>query len=418
MLRTLEPLAALLAGVALLMLGHGLLGTVLAVRGGLEGFGPQTLGAVGAMYFVGFLAGTYQAPRMIRRVGHVRAFAFFTALVACSTLLHELLPSAPVWLALRLLTGVAMVGFYTIVESWLNSHALPEHRSRVFAIYMAVNLGALALSQQLLHWGDPAGHVLFSVAALSVCAAIMPLAATRLAQPAMDQISGLGLKALYRKAPMACSSSFLSGFSQGAFWGLGAVWAHASGLGNTGVAWFMTAAIVGGALMQWPIGLLSNRLDRGQVLTLVATCAAACAMGLQLASDHSLSAVLPMAFLYGGFAFALYPMAMARMMDRLQPTEILAGCSSLLLMHGVGAAIGPVVAGGLMHHFGPVALTAWFAAVELLLGMSAWYLSRQTPADIAHQTSFTAMIRTSPTALEMLDATHATEPAQAMAKAP
>jgi fucose permease len=106
------------------------------------------------------------------------------------------------------------------------------------------------------------------------------------------------------------------------------------------------------------------------------------------------------------------------MMDRLQPTEILAGCSSLLLMHGVGAAIGPVVAGGLMHHFGPVALTAWFAAVELLLGMSAWYLSRQTPADIAHQTSFTAMIRTSPTALEMLDATHATEPAQAMPKAP
>ena len=117
MSRTFEPLIALLSGVALLMLGHGLLGTVLAVRGGLEGFGSQTLGAIGAMYFVGFLVGTYLAPRMIQRVGHVRAFAFFTALVACSALLHELVPTAVMWLVLRLLTGMSMVGFYTIVES-------------------------------------------------------------------------------------------------------------------------------------------------------------------------------------------------------------------------------------------------------------------------------------------------------------
>ena len=403
MSRTFEPLIALLSGVALLMLGHGLLGTVLAVRGGLEGFGSQTLGAIGAMYFVGFLVGTYLAPRMIQRVGHVRAFAFFTALVACSALLHELVPTAVMWLVLRLLTGMSMVGFYTIVESWLNSHALPEHRSRVFAVYMAVNLGALALSQQMLHWSNPGGHVLFSIAALSICAAIMPLAATRLAQPAIEGIAGLGLKSLYAKAPVACSASFLSGFSQGAFWGLGAVWADKSGLGTTGVAWFMTAVIVGGALLQWPIGQITNRLDRGHVITFVAVGAALCAALLQLASPHGLNAVLAVAFLYGGFAFALYPMAMARMMDRLQPTEILAGCTSLLLMHGVGAAIGPIVAGGLMQQFGPPALTAWFTGVELLLGLSAWYLSRRVPADIGHQTAFTPMFRTSPTAMEMLE---------------
>lgn len=403
MSRTFEPLIALLSGVALLMLGHGLLGTVLAVRGGLEGFGSQVLGAIGAMYFVGFLAGTYLAPRLVQRVGHVRAFAFFTALVACSALLHELLMNAGAWMVLRLLTGLSMVGFYTIVESWLNSHAQPEHRARVFTVYMGVNLGSLALAQQLLQSSDPSGHVLFSIAALSICAAIMPVAATRLKQPTVEGVSGLGVKALYAKAPVACSASFLSGFSQGAFWGLGAVWADTSGLGTTGVAWFMTIVILGGALLQWPIGQVTNRMDRGHVITFVAVSAAAMAMFMQLASAHSLVLVLGAAFVYGGFAFALYPMAMARLMDRLESREILAGCSSLLLVHGVGASIGPVIAGGLMEHFGPPALTTWFAGIELLLGLTAWYLSKQAPADIAHQTPFKPMIRTSPTAMEMLE---------------
>lgn len=403
------PLTALLLGVALLLMGSGLLGTLLAVRGGIEGFDSQTLGAIGAMYFVGFLAGTYLGPRMIRRVGHVRAFAFFTAAIACAALLHELAVSPWVWGGLRLITGMGMVGLYTTIESWLNSHAAPAQRSRIFATYMAVNLGSLALAQQLLHWGDPGGHVLFALAALSICAAVMPVAATRLTQPVVEEVHGIGLGTLYRRAPVACAAGLLSGFAQGAFWGLAPVWADTSQLGHTGVAWFMTVAILGGAAFQWPIGLLTNRLDRGHVISVIALIAALFAGGLLIAAAHGLGMVLLAVFVYGGFAFAMYPLAVARMMDRLEKPEIIAGCGSLLLLHGIGASVGPLLAGALMHRFGPAALPAWFIGVQCVLAFTAWWLSARAPADVAHQTPMTPMVRTTPGVIEMLDPAPATE---------
>ena len=397
------PLVSLFLGVAFLLIGSGLLGTLLAVRGGLEGFSSQTLGNIGAMYFVGFLAGTYLGPMMIRRVGHVRAFAFFTTAIACASLLHELITNPWVWGLLRLITGMAMVGLYTTIESWLNSQATPEHRSQIFSVYMAVNLGSLALAQQLLHWSNPAGHVLFALAALSICAAVMPVAATRLAQPVVETIHGIGIKALYVRAPVACAAALLSGLSQGAFWGLAPVWADTSGLGNSGVAWFMTIAIIGGACLQWPIGQVTNRLDRGHVISVIALLAALFSAGLLLASERGLTLVLLAAFCYGGFAFAIYPLAVARMMDRLNKPEIIAGCASLLLLHGIGASIGPFFAGGLMHQFGPAALPAWFIITQTLLAAVAWWLSARAPANIDTQTPMTPMVRTTPSAIEMLD---------------
>lgn len=397
------PLIALLLGVALLLLGSGLLGTLLAVRGGIEGFGSQTLGAIGAMYFVGFLAGTYLGPMMIRRVGHVRAFAFFTAAIACAALGHELLTNPWAWAVLRLITGMGMVGLYTTIESWLNSHAAPDQRSRIFATYMAVNLGALAVSQQLLHWADPAGHILFSIAALSICAAVMPVAATRLAQPVVDTVHGIGLRTLFGRAPVACTAGLLSGLAQGAFWSLGAVWASSSGLAPGDVAWVMTTAIVGGAVCQWPIGRLTDHIDRGYVISVVAITAALLAATLLWSESQRLGVMLVAVFAYGGIAFALYPLAVARLMDRLEKPEIIAGSGSLLLLHGIGASVGPLLAGLLMQRFGPAALPAWFCAVQTLLAASTWWLARRTPADVGHQTPMKPMVRTSPSALEMLD---------------
>lgn len=403
MIQSIFPLSSLLLGVALLLLGNGLLGTLLAVRGGIEGFNSQTMGIIGAMYFVGYLGGTYLGPLMIRRVGHVRTFAFFTAAIACVTLLHELFISPWLWGLLRLITGMAMVCLYTIIESWLNSHATPDQRSNVFATYMGVNLGSLALAQQLLQSSDPAQHILFSFAALSICAAVMPVAATRLTQPHVEEVQGIGVKTLYQRAPVACAAGLLSGLAQGAFWGLGPVWADTSHLGTSGVAWFMTMTILGGALLQWPIGQLTNRLDRGHVISVVSLGAAALASALMIADSYGLPALLLAGFVYGGFAFSLYSLAVARMMDRLEKHEILSGCGSLLLLHGIGASIGPLIAGGLMQHLGPQALPAWFIVVQIGLAATAWKLSLSTPADVAHQTPFTPMLRTSPGVMEMLE---------------
>lgn len=406
MLVHLLPLAALLSGVALLLLGSGLLTTLLAVRGGIEGFGSPFMGLLGSMFFAGFLIGTHVAPRMIRRVGHVRAFAFFTSAVACAVLLHELLVVPWVWALVRLLTGISMVGLYTIVESWLNSQAAPAQRARVFSVYMGVNLGALALSQQLLHLGPASGHVLFGLAALLVSAAVMPVAATRLHQPVLDHSASVDLKSLYAKAPIALSAAFASGLAMGAFWGLGAVWADGHGLGHQGIAAFMTATILGGALFQWPIGLLSDRIDRGRAIAFVAFGATVCAIGLMAAASHGTLAISMAGFIYGGFAFALYPMAVARMIDRLEPHEVLSGSSSLLLIHGAGAAAGPLLAGFAMALAGDAALPLWFAATQGVLAVAASSLLRRLTPDIAHQTRFQPMVRTASTAFDMVDGAH------------
>lgn len=404
MIAHLYPLTSLLLGVALLLLGNGLLGTLIAVRGGIEGFGSQTLGILGAMYFVGFLAGTYLGPAMIRRVGHVRAFSFFTASIACAVLLHEMLPVAWVWGLLRIVAGMAMVGLYTTIESWLNSYAPAVQRTRIFAAYMAVNLGALALSQQFLHWATADGHLLFAIATLAVCAAVMPVSATRLSQPPVADMAAVDLPRLYALAPVAVAASLLSGLAQGAFWGLGAVWADRISASVEDVAWFMSLTIIGGAVFQWPIGFLTDRLERAHVISVVSLIAAGLGVVLLFAGRQGGLAAGLAGFAYGGFAFALYPMAVARMMDRLDPQDIVSGSAGLLLVHGCGAIAGPLVAGVAMSAFGPDALPAWFVACEVVLAAAAWWMSRRIPADVAHQTPFVPMVRTASTAFEIVGA--------------
>jgi MFS family permease len=397
----LYPLTSLLLGVALLLLGNGLLGTLLAVRGGIEGFTSQTLGILGAMYFVGFLAGTYLGPAMIRRVGHVRAFSFFTAAIACAVLLHEMLPVAWVWGLLRVITGMAMVGLYTTIESWLNSYAPAVQRTRIFAAYMAVNLGALALSQQFLHWATADGHTLFVIATLAICAAVMPVSATRLSQPVVADMAAVHLSGLYAAAPVAVAASLISGLAQGAFWGLGAVWADKISASVEDVAWFMSLTIIGGAVFQWPIGFLTDRLERAHVISVVSLIAAALAVVLLLAGRQGGMVAGLAGFAYGGFAFSLYPMAVARMMDRLDPRDVVSGSAGLLLIHGCGAIVGPLVAGVAMSAFGPDALPGWFVLCEIALAVTAWLMSRKIPGDVEHQTHFVPMVRTASTAFDM-----------------
>lgn len=371
MLVHLVPITALLAGIALLLLGTGLTGTLLVVRGSLEGFGDGYLGLLGSAYFVGFLVGGFVSPPLVRRVGHIRAFAFFAAAVAAILLLHGLVVRPLAWVVLRGLTGVALVAVYTIIESWLNSHAPRQQRGRIFAVYMAVNLGALVLAQQLLRWDDPAGFTLFAVAALMVCLAAMPVAATRLTPPPAHGSSRLGVAALWRSAPVAVAGAALSGLAMGAFWGLGPLYAAKIGLRDEGVALFMSMAIVGGAVFQLPLGALSDHCDRRLALVAVATLAAVVAMALIPAAGMGPRSLAAVAFVYGGMAFAVYPVAVAHLLDHLGAEDILAGSGGLLVIHGVGAALGPALAGTLMGWLGPQMLPLYFALVQTLLGGAA-----------------------------------------------
>lgn len=404
-------LTALLLGVALLLTGSGLLGTLLAIRGAHEGFDARTLGLVMSAYFGGYLTGTFFAPPLIRRIGHSRAFAFYASLAAIAVLLHPLWLNPWAWALLRLATGTALVGLYTVIESWLNAEPDAQRRSRVFSLYMVINLSALALGQILVQSADATGGALFSLVAILTCAAAMPVAATRLVQPELPSVPRLRLARLYALAPIATIAAALSGLVMGALWGLLPVYAGAIGLDPAGVARLMLIAILGGALLQWPLGRISDGRDRRLALTLVSVLGAALAIALALppVQAHP-GTLLLLVFLYGGMAFSLYPFAVAHMLDYLPRAELLSGCSSLLLIHGLGAAIGPALAGGAMQKFGPSALPVYFALV--LLALAGITINRLIgfKRDRTHPAAFRPMLRTTPAALELMPETETPPP--------
>ncbi|MCQ4310152.1 MFS transporter [Pseudomonas stutzeri] len=397
----LAPISSLLGGVALLLLGHGLLNTLLTLRGIAEGYSTGMIGLLMSGYFAGFLVGTWLAPSLIRRVGHIRTFAFYAALAAIAVLLHVMIVNPWVWLMLRVLYGVALVTLYMVIESWLNAQVSGEKRGQVFALYMAVNLGSLAAAQQLLSLDSPMNFTLFALAAILICAALMPITLTRQAQPAQPDMPATDLLQLARIAPLPLMAAGISGLTLGGFWGLAPVYASQSGFDASGVGLLMSITILGGAVLQWPIGLFSDKHDRRLVMLWVVAIAAV--LGGLITPLSSGPLMLGMMFLWGGLAFSIYSIAVAQMVDQLHPDEILSGSSGLLLANGFGAAFGPVVAGGLMSVLGPKALPVFFAVTLAFLAIYSYFRSRRV-IDLVTEPHghFTPMLRTSHTVLELM----------------
>lgn len=408
------PISALLGGVALLLLGSGLLGTLLAVRGGLEGFGTGVIGLVMSCYFVGFLLGTVVAPAIIGRVGHIRAFAIFAAVASCTAVLHAMWVEPWFWGLLRVLTGIAVVGLYNVIESWLTAQANSESRGSVFAVYMIVNLMALAAGQWLILAGSPTSFELFSLITILVALSLVPVAMTQLGQPSVSDAKRVSYWVIQRAAPVAVVGGFGSGLVMGAFWGMGPLFAQRIGLDERGVAALMSLTIVGGALLQLPVGRYSDNHDRRRVMGEVAAGGALMAVVAALLLERVPMAIFPMMLLYGGMAFAIYPLCAAHLSDWLESDQLIGGSSWLLLLHGAGAALGPVLAGWFMGMMGPGSLLLFFAALLVPIAWFAgWYaLPRRADATIAgdQSSNFVPMVRTSAAVMELLAEDEASEP--------
>jgi len=395
------PISSLLGGVALLLLGNGLLNTLLTLRGVAEGYSTSMLGLIMSGYFVGFLLGTWLAIPLVRRVGHIRAFAFCAALAAITALLHVLIVDPWVWLGLRVLYGLALVSLYMVIESWLNAQVPNDKRGQVFAVYMAVNLGALAAAQQLLNLASPSDFVLFVLAAMLISAALMPITLTRQVQPSVPDTMHTNLRQIAGIAPLAIAAAGLSGLALGAFWGMAPVYAALSGFDATDVGLLMSSAILGGALLQWPIGIYSDKHDRRLVLFWVVALAVIVALLMSVLPAGRL--LLGLIFLWGGLAFAIYPIAVAQLIDQLHSDEILSGSSSLLMVNGIGSVCGPLLAGVLMEHIGPQALPLYFAVTLGLLAAYTLYRLRHVSDLVSAPAGhFMPMLRTSHTVLELM----------------
>jgi len=403
MLSTVSSISSLLAGIAILLTGMGLMGTMLAVRAGVEQFSDGVTGIVMAAYFVGFSVGAYVCPAVIRRVGHVRAFAAMASIASTTAIVHAMVVDPYIWGVLRLITGACLLGLYMVIESWLNTLSNSETRGRIFAIYMMVTLVALGLGQFLILLGDVTTFINFGVVSVLLSLSLVPIAMTRVREPAPVEAPKLSLKLLMHRSPLGVVGALTAGITTGAFWGVGPLFAHRAGLSEAGIAAFMSAIIFGGALLQWPIGHLSDNHDRRKVLIGVCLASALLAMAMLGALGISMWLLFLAAFVYGGFAFTVYGLSVAHVNDQVDAGEILEATKGLLLLHGIGASVGPVMAGFLMGWLGYQVVLVYAAVVFLLAALYGVHRMtvREPAATVEEQADYVPMARTSQAVLEM-----------------
>jgi MFS family permease len=402
MLKTVISINSLLLAVAILLVGSGLLGTTIALRTGLEGYSKSLAGFIMSGFFLGYFIGAYVCPRIVQGVGHIRAFAAFAAIGCVAVLLHGLVVNAMVWWVLRVVTGMSMLGLYLIIESWLNGLSQQTLRGRVFAVYMTINLLALAVGQYLILVYGVAGVAPFALVAIFFALALVPVALTRMQAPAHVAVPELGLRRLYGISPLGATGALVTGLTNGAFWGLGPLFASSIGLHASGVAFFMSGVILGGALLQWPIGHYSDRYDRRRVLAGVSLAGAVAAAAAFVLAGTSLAGLLVAAIVYGGFSFSVYSLSVAHTNDHLDPGEILGATRGLLMLSGIGSTVGPLLAGLIMDLSTPRILMAYMALMLMVLaGFAALRMRVSAPIPLAEQAEFVPLARTSPEMLEL-----------------
>lgn len=321
MRKNLIPVAALLLGTLFLFLGNGLQGLLLPVRGTSEGYPTTILGLLGTCWAGGFVLGCFFAPNVVKRIGHVRAFSVFTALIAIVSLLTGILIDPFWWLALRAVTGFSTAGTSMIIESWLNERATNESRGVIFSLYIAITLFGIVGGQLMIPLGETSTTFFFMICGILYCVAMLPTLLSRAASPQPLKQVRLDLRGLYKNSPVSFLGILLVGIANGAFGTLGAVFGSQAGLSDGTVAMMMSVAIFAGAVMQLPAGRISDRIDRRYVLSILAGVGALAGLLIFLVEPSQVWIVLTLIAVYGGAANALYPIAVSHANDFAMPED-------------------------------------------------------------------------------------------------
>jgi len=363
-------IAILLVGAAILMLGQGLLVTLLPVRGAIEGLSTTWIGAMGSAYYGGFAIGCLLGPGMIRSVGHIRVFAGFAALTAAAALMFQLVPNQWMWVATRGFTGVCFAVLSMAIESWLNDCSTNKNRGKILSIYIIVGNIVMAGGQLMVNLRDPAGATLFIMCALMICVSLAPIALVNLKEPTPPPSAKLRIGNLYKLSPVGFVGCLAFGIVDGAFWSLGPVFAQERGFSVAGITYFMAAFMVGGTILQWPIGWISDRIDRRYMI--VFCCFGTIGTGLTLAliPSHEGINAFAIAALHGGFMFPLYGLILAHANDYAPQEKLVEISGGLLLVYGLGAVLGPTIVSPLMDRIGEGYL---FLAMTIIFGSLALF---------------------------------------------
>jgi MFS family permease len=383
----------LLAGMAMLMVGNGLLVSLLGVRASNEGFANVVTGLIMSGYFAGFFAGTWLTPRIIETVGHVRVFAALASIASIAALVHSLWIDPVSWIAMRALAGFSFAGLYVVAESWLNAGSGNETRGRMLAIYMLTQYSGLAVGQLLLTAADSDGYVLFILSSIVVSAALVPILLSPRPAPRFEVSAPLGLRELIRISPLGAVATTINGLTQGAFFSLGAVYATAIGMNVAGVAVFMAAVTLGGSFLQWPIGRFSDAIDRRLVIALVSFGAAAACIAAGVLAQSSLLGLIVASSIFGGLALPVYSLSVAHTNDHLKPEQIVAASSGLVVLFGTGSIFGPLLASAAMDLSGPSGFFWYLAAVTGTLGVFTLYrMTASAPVPMEDQAPYVPLM--------------------------
>jgi len=393
---------ALLLGIFLLLLGNGVQGTLLGIRGVAEGFSTGALSLIMSAYFIGFLGGSRLAPRLISRVGHVRVFAALASFISAALLLFAALPEQVSWFILRIVIGFCYSGVYVVAESWLNDSATNETRGQTLSAYMIVQMLGIIVAQWMLTLVDTNGYLLFILISIAVSLSFAPILLSVSPAPVFQTTKGMTLKQLYHASPLGVVGSFFLGGVFGAMFGMSAVFGAAVGLSITEIALFSASLYVGGVVFQYPIGWLSDRMDR-RILIAAMSLIGSIACFAVIPFTHTLVALMAAAFIIGGAANPLYSLYIAYTNDFLEPEDMAAASGGLIFVNGIGAIAGPLVVGWLMSNYSP---SGFFVFLGVTMGVMCAYalfrMSQRAAPNVEDTTTYTPVAPSaSPVAVEV-----------------
>ncbi len=402
MLALLRSNLALLFGIALLMTGHGLQGTLLGLRTLIEEFSTMTSGLVLAGYFLGLLLGSLEVPTLVVRVGHVRVFAAMSAIASTTILFHLLLIEPVSWFLFRFVTGFCLAGVYVVAESWLNAGTPNALRGRLLSIYLLLHNAGLAAGPLLLNLAPPEGFVPFVLVSVLLSLAVVPMLLSAVPTPPVAPARRFTLRDLWRVSPLGFVGVSGIGVVQGALWSLGPIFGRGIGLDLAGVTGLMAVVAIGGVALQWPFGRLSDQFDRRHVLIFAGLAAAVVLLPLPLLAGVGRSVTFPVFFLFAGLALPIYSICVAHINDFLEAEDAVAASGALLLANGIGAVAGPLLAAAAMSLAGPWGFPLLLALVTAAIGGFALHrVTVRPPVPSEERTQFVALPQLSPVALEL-----------------
>ncbi|CAO3361303.1 MFS transporter [Azospirillum palustre] len=384
-----QPIVPLLLAVFLMMGGTGALTTIVSVRLDAAGAPPILLGALTAAYYLGVTVGSTQAFRLVAQVGHIRAFSASATVLVAATLGHTLGSDPAAWIALRLVEGCCMAGLFVCIESWLNQSATSATRGQILALYMIALYGAQGVGQYLMVIDDPHGFKQFVIVSILVSLALVPVALSRTAPPLLQKLESIRIGHLYRASPLGFAGTVISGLVVGAFYGLGPVHVRHLGYDLGQSATFVSAAIIGGMLLQWPVGKLSDLIDRRLVLVGLFAALAVTSIGMTMLPQGKFGPLLAGISLFGGIIFAIYPICVSHTNDFLTPAEMVPASGGMVLGFSVGAIAGPFLASLVMAVFEQDGLFLFSALVAIVaLAFALWRMTVRPPVPLDQRLPF------------------------------